>query len=319
MAPSASDLYAELKNSKKTGDVIKDRIFIRLLNSPGTCEINNEEFHITPKCKKVFDQELKDRNRKYFDKVMVRFRKSEDRDFVHEEVCDLKPTTGQKYLRFKIPKVSGKLIFVLRQNDLYTMQCNGKIDVPDIGQVPNLLVIIYPPGIEGVKAALQDGIEGNRAAVAQQHVPPRPVARALNRAGEVRNQIFHPPEQLQQSGPGGPSAKAQRPGNLAKVAITLGERRIASPLDISDNGLNDRFKKIVTNASTYILESEEALSLLEDFHTRRGITWPTEAAERPEGKHKFKLFAYMETEINGSKYFIGAYRCAYYNTLTSKL
>jgi len=72
-------------------------------------------------------------------------------------------------------------------------------------------------------------------------------------------------------------------GTLAKVAIFQGEKTIANPLDISDDGIAEHIKPVVTNASTRWLKNEEVLSLLENFQLD-GMVWPREAAERPEGK-----------------------------------
>ncbi len=70
---------------------------------------------------------------------------------------------------------------------------------------------------------------------------------------------------------------------LASVARIQGDRTIASPLDISDDGIHEIIKPVVTNASTRWLKNEEVLSLLESFQID-GIVWPKEAAERPEGR-----------------------------------
>ena len=72
-------------------------------------------------------------------------------------------------------------------------------------------------------------------------------------------------------------------GTLAKVAIIQGDKTIASPLDISDEGISEHIKPVVINASTRWLKNEEVLSLLENFQID-GVVWPKEAAERPEGK-----------------------------------
>lgn len=77
-------------------------------------------------------------------------------------------------------------------------------------------------------------------------------------------------------------------GNLAKVAIIQGDRTIATPLDVSDDGISDHIKPVVINASTRWLKNEEVLSLLENFQID-GFVWPKEAAERPEGG---KLFVF---------------------------
>jgi hypothetical protein len=71
-------------------------------------------------------------------------------------------------------------------------------------------------------------------------------------------------------------------GIVAKVANIQGERTIATPLDISDDGISENLKPIVTNASTRWLKNEEVLSLLESFQID-GIVWPKEASEKPEG------------------------------------
>jgi hypothetical protein len=71
---------------------------------------------------------------------------------------------------------------------------------------------------------------------------------------------------------------------LATVAIIQGDRVIASPLDISDDGISANIKPVVINASTRWLKNEEVLSLLESFQID-GIVWPKEAAERPEGTY----------------------------------
>lgn len=68
----------------------------------------------------------------------------------------------------------------------------------------------------------------------------------------------------------------------AKVAEIRGEKTIASPLDISDAGISESIKPVVTNASTRWLKNEEVLSLLESFQIE-GVVWPREAAEKPEG------------------------------------
>lgn len=70
---------------------------------------------------------------------------------------------------------------------------------------------------------------------------------------------------------------------LAKVAVIQGDKTIATPLDITDEGISDNIKPVVTNASTRWLKNEEVLSLLESFQID-GIVWPKEAAEKPEGK-----------------------------------
>ena len=70
---------------------------------------------------------------------------------------------------------------------------------------------------------------------------------------------------------------------LAKVAVIQGDKTIATPLDITDEGISDNIKPVVTNASSRWLKNEEVLSLLESFQID-GIVWPKEAAEKPEGK-----------------------------------
>ena len=70
---------------------------------------------------------------------------------------------------------------------------------------------------------------------------------------------------------------------LAKVAVIHGDKTIATPLDITDEGISDNIKPVVTNASSRWLKNEEVLSLLESFQID-GIVWPKEAAEKPEGK-----------------------------------
>ena len=69
---------------------------------------------------------------------------------------------------------------------------------------------------------------------------------------------------------------------LATVSVVQGDRTIATPLDITDDGISEHIKSVVTNATTRWLKNEEVLSLLESFQID-GIVWPKEAAERPEG------------------------------------